>query len=178
MKFIFVIIMMLSNLALSQIGIGIEYNNSIDSQINLVTGTRQKDTVRGRRTDIVFGAQSYDNTNNTSYNKINIGIASSFLYPLRQMVQFSIGGRADMQLISDKNNYNNGGGIDHNPYTVGLITGLVFSPSYHPDYEIYAQIRALSSEDSGYNNGTSKSNPNASTKTFFNKGAIGIKYYL
>ena len=178
MKFIFIVIMMLSNLALSQIGIGIEYNNSIDSQINLVTGTRQKDKVGGRRTDMVFGAQSYDNTNSTSSRKINIGIASSFLYPLRQMVQFSIGGRADMQLISNKDNYNNGNGIDHNPYTVGLITGLVFSPSYHPDYEIYAQIRAISSENSGYDNGTSKSDASASTKTFFNKGAIGVKYYF
>ena len=180
MKNLFFLLIAFVNVGFGQTGVGIEYNNRIDSQINLVTGMRTNETLGGRRTDLAVGIQTFENngSNNSSYNIINLGASSSFLFPLKQMIQLSVGGRVDYQYISNKDNYNNNKGIDRDPSTIGLITGLVFSPSYHPDYEIYVQISAISSEKSGYDEHTDKSDPVASSITFFNKGAIGIKYYL
>lgn len=172
---------LIGTFAYAQPGIGIEFNNSNDDTVNLVIGFRADGKLLGgRRTDFIIGGQTYENagSNTEHYYVANLGISSTFVYPLKEMVQATFGGRVDYQYINDKNAYNNGKGIDSDPYTAGIIAGIIFSPAYHPNYEVYTQLRVISKDSSGYSSNTSKSDPKPSGISMLNQGAIGIKYYL
>lgn len=165
----------------AQSGIGIEFNNSNDDTVNLVIGFRSDNKLLGgQHTDFIVGGQTYENagTNTDHYYVVNLGVSSTFAYPLKEMVQATVGGRIDYQYINDKNAYNNGNGIDNDPYTAGIIAGIIFSPAYHPNYEIYSQLRVISKDNSGYSSNTGKSDPKPSGISMLNQGAIGIKYYM
>ncbi len=180
------LVLLMSTSAFAQIGVGMALDNTFDTghsgtSNNLVIGTRTENYgLGGRVTNFSVGLRSVENTVSTGgdYYELQLSQSLGYSYPLRDNTLGIIGLKGSYLLISNKTNYNNGNGIDENPYNVAIITGLSFSPSFYPHFELFGHLNALSMYHSGYNDNTSMTSPVANNTSVFSSGVLGIKYYM